>query len=214
MRNWTRLPGVYNTMQRISLVTVFSLVAAAQPLMQQDPLDTAIQAVWQSRTQGNFEGAGAAREQARALLQRVPVDSPRFAGWVQQVAQIYQASGWNAKARAILEESLTRAAPLGDSHPSRLAILNALGESWRQDGNLLKAVGFLEQAAASQATAPPPATAQIVHRAVMFSGKFFSYDGSPSPDPNGGALYAYTRLAELYRQLGRPDAVAAIAVKI
>src|ERR1019366_236360 len=86
-------------------------------------------------------------------------------------------------ARAILQEALARTGPLGDSHPSRFAMLDALGWSWRQDGNLLKAAGYLEQAAAAQ-----PAT--------------------PS------AVYTYTSLASLYRQLGRPDAVNAMAVKI
>jgi tetratricopeptide (TPR) repeat protein len=62
-------------------------------------------------------------------------------------------------------------------------MLDALGWSWRQDGNLLKAVGYLEQAAAARAATP-------------------------------SAVYSYTNLASLYRQLGRPDAVTAIAVKI
>jgi len=146
MRNWTRCSGVYTNMLRVPLFLVCSLAALAQPSPRQDPLDTALQAVWQARNNGRFEVAAAGREQARAQLQRAPVDSPRFAGWAQQVAQLYQSSSLNAQARAILREALARTGLLGDSHPSRIATLNALGESWRQDGNLLKAVGYLEQA--------------------------------------------------------------------
>jgi tetratricopeptide (TPR) repeat protein len=155
----------------------------AQPAPPQDPLDAAIQAAWQARNSGHFEEAVTTREHARSLLPRAPVDSPLFPGRVQQVAQFYQFSNWNAQARAILREALDRTRPLGDSHPSRIAVLNALSDSWRQDGNLLKAAGYLEQAAAAQ-----PATRNVI--------------------------YTYTSLAGLYQQLGRPDAVAAIAVKI
>ena len=183
MRNWIRSSGVYTNMLRVPLFLVCSLAALAQSSARPDPLDAAIQAVWQARNSGHLEEAVAAREQARALLPRAPVDSPRFAGWVQGVAQFYQSANWNAPARAILQEALDRTRPLGDSHPSRISLLTALSDSWRQDGNLLKAAGYLEQAAAAQ-----PAT--------------------PS------AIYTYTRLAGLYQQLGRPDAVSAIAVKI
>jgi tetratricopeptide (TPR) repeat protein len=208
MRNWTGSSGVYTHMLRVSLFLVLTWAAPAQPSRQQDPLDAAIQAVWQARNTGRFDDAAAAREQARALLQRAPVDSPRFAGWVQQVAQAYQNSNRSAQARAVLQEALARTRPLGDSHPSRIAALNALGDSWRQDGNLLQAVGYLEQAAAAQAAAPPiTAAAQAATRVMFVSGKF---NGVFS----GGTINAYIRLADLYQQLGRPDAVAAIAVKI
>jgi len=187
MRNWTRSSGVYTNMLRVPLFLICSLAALAQPSPRQNPMDAAIQAVQQARYSGRTEEIAALREQAHALLQRVPVDFPQFANWAQQVAHLYQSpnrnANWNAAARAILQEALARTGPLGDSHPSRLAILDAMGWSWRQDGNLLKAVGYLEQAAAAR-----PAT--------------------PS------AIYTYTSLASLYRQLGRPDAVAAIAVKV
>jgi tetratricopeptide (TPR) repeat protein len=183
MRNRLRPSGVYTNMLRVPLFLVCSLAALAQPSPRQDPLEVAIQAVWQARNSGHFEEAVAAREQARAVLPRAPVDSPQFPGWAQQVAQLYQNANWNAQARAILRDALDRTRPLGDSHPSRIALLTALSDAWRQDGNLLKAAGYLEQAAAAQ-----PATL--------------------------GAVFTYTNLAGLYRQLGRPDAVAAIAVKI
>jgi tetratricopeptide (TPR) repeat protein len=183
MRNWLRPSGVYTNMLRVPLFLICSLAALAQPSPRQNPMDAAIQAVWQARNTGHYEEAVAAREHARALLPRAPVDAPLFSGWVQGVAQFYQNANWNAQSRAILQEALDRTRPLGVSHPSRIALLTALSDSWRQDGNLLKAVAYLEQAAAAQ-----PATRST--------------------------LYTYTSLASLYRQLGRPDAVAAIAVKI
>ena len=213
MRNPAHSSGVYTLVLRLPLSLLLTLAAQAQPSLRQDPLDAALQAVWQARNNGNFEGTAAAREQAHVLLQRVPADSPRFAGWAQQVAAAYQNSSWNVQARAILQEALARTASLGDSHPSRIALLNALGESWRQDGNLLKAVGYLEQAAAAQPTAPPAVTPQLPTRAVFVSGKFGSFRGDGGSYP-GNAINAYIRLADLYRELGRPDAIAAIAVKI
>lgn len=211
MRNSPRCSGVYSNMLRIPLFLICSLAGVAQLQPQQDPLDTAIQAVWQARNNGQFGEAAAAREQARALLQRVPADSPQFAGWVQQVAQLYQSL--NGQARAILQDGLARTSALGDSNPSHIAMLSALGESWREDGNLLRAVGYLEQAAAAEAVAPPVAPAQSEARvAVAFSGKFSgAYFGGGY---SGNVINAYTQLADLYRQLGRPDAVAAIAAKI
>jgi len=195
MRNWNRRSGVYSNMHRAPLFLICSLVALGQDSPRKDPLDTAIQAVWQARNSGRFEEAAAAREQARALLQRVPVDSRQLTGWVHGVAQSYQLSNLNAQARAVLQESLARTKPLGASHPSHVSILTALGESWRQDGNLLKAVDCLEKAAAVST----PASAAAAQRA---------------PDDSASSLAVYAQLANLYEQLGRPDAVAAIALKM
>ena len=185
MRNLLRSSGVYTHMLRVPLFLLCSLAALAQP--QLNPIDAAIQAVQQVRYSGRTEEIAALREQAHALLQRVPAGSPQFAKWVHQVADLYRSpnrnANWDAPARAILQEALDRTGPLGDSHPSRLAMLDSLGWSWRQDGNLLKALGYLEQAVAAQPAAP-------------------------------NAVYTCTSLASLYRQLGRPDAVSAIAVKI
>jgi tetratricopeptide (TPR) repeat protein len=214
MWNWTRWSGVYSNMHRAPLFLVCSLAALAQQSTQQDPLDTAIQAVWQARSNGRFEDAAAAREQARAQLQRAPADSPRFTDWVYQVMQLYQHSNLNVQARVVLQESLTRTGPLGDSHPSQIAILSALGDSWRQDGNLLKAVGYLEKTAAAQTAAPPAAGAQRATRGVIFLGNRTSYDGYASGGYFGSGILAYTQLADLYQKLGRPDAVAAVAVKM
>lgn len=210
MRNWTVGFGFYIDMLRVPLLMVFSLAALAQQSPQEDALGAAIRAAWQARSQGRFEEAAAGREQARTLLQRVPADSPQFGGWAQQVAQLYQNSSLNAQARATLQEGLARLAPLGESHPSRIELLNQLASSWQQDGNLLKAAGYLEQAAAGQAATPPLAAAQPVMLGVIVSGNRRSYFGGYS----GSAIDTYTRLADIYQQLGRPDAVAAIAMKI
>jgi hypothetical protein len=119
MRNWLRSSGVYTNMLRVPLFLLCSLAALAQPSPPQNPMDAAIQAVWQVRDSGRTEEVAPLREQAHALLRRVPADSQQFANWAQQVAH-----------------------------------LDALGWSWRQDGNLLKAVGYLEQTAAARPATP------------------------------------------------------------
>ena len=61
MQNWIHGPGVYCNMHRLPLFLICALVAVAQPAPQQDPLDVAIQRVWQARNNGHFEEAAAAR---------------------------------------------------------------------------------------------------------------------------------------------------------
>ena len=221
MRNWRSCSGVYSGMVRVPLLLLYSLTALAQPGPRQDPMDAAIDAVWRARSMSRFSEAAAGLEQARAQLQRTPVNSPRFAGWARQVAQLYQSSGWNAQARAIVQEALERTGPLGDAHPSRTDLLNAMGDLWLQDGNLLKAVGYLEQAATAQAVAPPAAAPAFTEQAgrIAVMGTFAVRIFAGSGFPNGGgmpgsSIYAYIRLADLYQRLGRPDAVAAVAAKI
>src|ERR1039458_10075769 len=108
MRNWFQSSGVYTNMLRVPLFLVCSLAALAQPSPPQNHMDAAIQAVSQARQSGRLEEIVALREQAHALLQRVPADSPQFANWSQQVAHLYQSpnrnANWNAPARAILLE--------------------------------------------------------------------------------------------------------------
>lgn len=220
MRNWTGCSGVYRDMLRVPLLLASTLAALAQP-MPRDPLDTTLQQYWQARQQGRIEDAASRRQEARTLLQGVPPDSPRLPMRVQQVSQLYQNANRNAEARAVLQEACDRTAALGESHPNHIAMLTALGDSWRQDGNLLKALGYLERAAASQASAPPPAptapaalrsavpTAVIPLRGALF-GKGMVFTGPVSPEKTE----IYFRLADLYRQLGRPDSVAAVAAKV
>jgi Flp pilus assembly protein TadD len=206
MRNWKARFGFYITMRRVPLLLIGSLAVLAQA-PREDPLDQAIKAAWQARNEGRFDNAAAAREQARSLLQRVPAASPQFSNWVRQVAQLYEASASNAEARVVLQDGLARTASLGDSHPARIELLNELGNLCQQDGNLLKAVAYLERAAAAQAATPPAAGQPII--GVFISGNPRYFGGN-----FGNSIGAYTRLADLYRQLGRPDAVAAIAIKI
>ena len=221
MRNWSGCSGVYSGMARVPLLVLYSLTALAQPGPRQDPMDAAIDAVWRARSMSRYSEADAVLAQACAQLQRTPVSSARFAGWARQVAQLYQSSGRNAQARAIVQQALERTGPLGDAHPSRMDLLNAMGDLWLQDGNLLKAVGYLEQAAAAQAVAPPAAAPAFTEQAgrVAVMGTFAVRIFAGSGFPNGGgmpgsSIYAYTRLADLYQRLGRPDAVAAVAAKI
>ena len=51
-------------------------------------------------------------------------------------------------------------------------------------------------------------------RGVMVCGEGGTFFAHIRRGYFGNGTYAYIRLAELYQQLGRPDAVAAIAVKI
>jgi tetratricopeptide (TPR) repeat protein len=210
MRNWRNCSGVYSGMVRVPLLLLYCLTALAQPGARQDPLDAATEAVWRARSMGRFSEAAAGLEQARAELQRTPAGSARFAGWARQVAQLYQSSGWNARARAVLQEALDRTGALGDSHPTRTGLLTALGDLWQQDGNLLKAVDYLEQAATAQASAPTEAAPQFAER----TGRIAVMGTFAVRTTSGSSIYAYTRLADLYQRLGRPDAVAAVAVKI
>ena len=218
MRNSHSRSGVYSYMLRVPLLLICSLAAGAQPWAQEDPINAAVQSVWQARNEGRFDDAAAARDQARSLLQRAPVDAPQYQGWVQQVAQAHQSSGMNLQARTILQDALARTAALGNSHPAHTGILNSLAESWWQDGNLLKAAGYLEQAAAAQAeappvTAPPGAAGKFMGSGGISFSRLTAVNGFGAV-ANNGSIYTYTRLADLYQQLGRPDAIAAVAAKI
>ena len=171
-------------------------------------MDAALRTAWQVNNNGRPEEVLSARDAARSLLRAMPVDEPRFPYWVQQVAQLYQNGGYNAQARDVLQESLDRTTALATSHPSRLQLLHAMGESWMQDGNLLRALGYLKQAAEAAELAPPATPgAQASRSLAMFSARNCCGSSIIS-------LSAYTSLAQLYRQLGRPDEVRAIALKI
>ena len=126
--------------------------------------------------------------------------------------QLYQNSGLNGQARAILQEALNRIGTLPDWHPSRIAMLSTLADSWQQDGSLLKAAGLLEQVAAAQAAAPPVTASQPAMRGVVVSGFRESCCAFGGYVANGINLYIH--LADLYQQLGRPDAVAAVVAKM
>jgi hypothetical protein len=74
---------------------------------------------------------------------------------VQTVAQLYQSAGWRAQARAVVQDELSRANSLAESHPMRIQLLNMLADFWGQDGNLLKALSHREKAMAALEAAPP-----------------------------------------------------------
>lgn len=219
MRNSVERSGVYSNMQWLLLLTVLEFAATAtaqtqwftpggtQVAPRQPAMDVALQAAFQAQ----FGERAASRDQARAALDSMPADEPRFGQWAQSVAQLYQQNGMEAQGRAVLEQALARTAALGPSNPSRAEILSALGSLWQQDGNLLKALPYLEQAAAAEASATPRAgnaAPRAEVRSVIIAGPVFSRTGGYA------ASFRYIALANLYRQLGRPDAVEAVAAKI
>lgn len=210
MRNLPECLGVYCTMRCVALILLCCCPALAQA-PKQEPIEAALTAA-QRGNGGSAGDAAAARNQARSLLQQVPVDEPRFSMWAQSVSQLYRNQGWNAQARAVLQEALDRTGALPDSASSRLMILRALGEAWRQDGNLLKAVPYFErtaaeESAASRATgAPGPKgmrPALLLGPNSRFGGVYY-----------GNPVSAYLQLASLYRQLGWTDSVQATAEKV
>jgi tetratricopeptide (TPR) repeat protein len=172
------------------------------PVPQQAPVDALIRSYQSAFSNARYDEAAAARDQARALLSQIPVDDPQFANWAQRVSQLYDGGGFALQARDVLEQALARAGGLGDSSPARVVLLDALSRSWEQDRNLLKAVGYLEQAvAATEAQAPrtAQAPASAANRATVVTANYADL---------------YQRLFNLYRQLGRPDDAAAVLTRI
>jgi tetratricopeptide (TPR) repeat protein len=174
----------------------------------QPPIAAALQAYWKARNNARFDEAAAKREDARNLFRHVPVDAPEFGNWVQNIGQIYDNTGMSAQARAIAEEALARAEALGESHPARIMLLNRLADLWLQDRNLLKSLGYREKAVAAIDAAPhaqssPPAVLKML--GAVSSASFGPFQDTSS---------VYLRLADLYQQLGRPGAIAALLAKL
>src|SRR5579864_4673964 len=188
-----------------------------------DPFDRAMQSSQQARTQGNFAEAAARREEARKLLEQMPAGSPQWAGRVQNLARAYQGSGRHVQARAVLEDALARANALPEWTPVYIQLLNTLAEFWQQDGNLLKALSYREKAVAAFEATPPDASPEAAQAmppgvpsmiasngrlGVVINGRFTSaFRGANN-------CYLYDQLANLYRQLGRPEAVAKVMTKL
>src|SRR5437879_1625402 len=101
-----------------------------------EPFEIAVQSYRDARASGNFNQARARREEARSLLAQTPLDSPLLPSRVQTLAQLYQGAGWWAQARAVVQDELSRANSLAESHPLRIQLLNMLADFWGQDGNL------------------------------------------------------------------------------
>jgi tetratricopeptide (TPR) repeat protein len=201
--------------RRTLLGFLCSLTVLAQ--VPREPFDIALESYRKAHAEGRFGEAVAHREDARALLNRTPVEAPQFASWLQQVAQLYQGTGMNLQFRTVAQEALARAGKLGDSHPTRIALLNMLADSWQQDGSLLKSVAYIEQAVAAQEAAQAmkaPASAaqassQWFNARLTVTGCCQNRFGAV---PN--LVYPYQRLADAYQRLGRPEAVAGVVAKM
>ncbi len=221
MRNWRSCSGVYSGMVRVPLLLLYSLTALAQPGPRQEPMDAAIDAVWRARSMSRFS-------EANAGLERGSRATAAYSGEFAALRRLGAAGS-----AALPEFGLERAGagdcaggagahrPAGRCAPIPHRPAECVGDFWLQDGNLLKAVGYLEQAATAQAAAPPAAEGRFTEQAgrIAVMGTFAVRIFAGSGFPNGGgmpgsSMYAYIRLADLYQRLGRPDAVAAVAAKI
>src|SRR4051812_28836123 len=87
------------------------------------------------------------RDEARRRLEAMAVESPEFPGLVRHTSELYSNALMTAEARAVLRRALDRAAHLPQSHPTRILLLDALADSWEQDGNLLQTAECLEKVA-------------------------------------------------------------------
>jgi hypothetical protein len=188
-----------------------------------DPFDRAMQSSQQARTQGNPVEAAARREEARKLLEQMPAGSPQWAGRVQNLAQAYQGSGRHVQARAVVQDALARANALPEWNPAHIQVLNTLAEFWQQDGNLLKALSYRERAVTAFEATPPGASSEAVQAVPPGVSSMIANNGRLPVVINGrftsafrGAnnSYLYDQLANLYRQLGRPEATAKVMTKM
>jgi tetratricopeptide (TPR) repeat protein len=190
-------------MNRGCLSLLFACVALAQVRPQEDPIQVAMRAYHSARDQGQFDEAAAKRELARNLLDQIPVDS-QFGNSVWNVAQLYAGSGLSAQALAIGQQALARVTTL----EGRIQLLQMVADFYQQDRNLLQTVAYREKLvlaldeAAARPAEPNSGPARV---GISFSGPMRSYRSV------GGdrRTAAYQQLADLYQQLGRPDAVAA-----
>ena len=182
---------------------LFAGVILAQVRPQEDPIQAALRDYRSARDQGQFDEAASNRELARKLLDQIPVDS-QFGSAVWNVAQLYQGSGLSAQALAIGQQGLARATTL----ENRIQLLQMIADFYAQERNLLQAVAYREKliAALDEAAARPsePNDASTPMRVGIFAGRrsFRSTGGDRR-------VAAYQQLANLYQELGRPDAVAA-----
>jgi tetratricopeptide (TPR) repeat protein len=129
--------------------------------------------------------------------------------------QLYESSGMYATARVITEQVLDRMAPLGESAPGRIRLLNSLANAWEQNRNLLKAVAYLEKAAAASEKAPETQPQEsgpvLVVRPMVRGSQWFSSGGG---FVGSGLASIYMQMARIYRRLGRPDSVNQVLGKL
>ena len=196
-------------MHRGFLFSVFAAVGLAQiPPQQDDPLQAAVRAYQKAREQGRFDEAVTQRESARNLLDQIPADSPQLGYSVRNVAQIYQGAGLMQQAVAITQQALARAA----APDERIQLLQMIADFYQQEQNLLQAVVYREKAVAvldEEAAKPAVPNNKPVARIYSRIGSFRSAFA-----PDDSRMWAYQQLADLYQQLGRPDAVAAITKRM
>jgi hypothetical protein len=182
---------------------------------RREPFDLAIQAYRDARASGDFGSARDRREEARHLLAQTSLDSPQLPNRVATVVELYRGAGWNARARTVVEEALSRSNSLGESDPLRIQLLSMLAYSWQQDGNLLRALSYRERIVAALEASPPainPVTDGPANRAashVVFSGGIQS-----ALVRRANTAQGYQQLADLYRQLGRPETAAKVVAKM
>lgn len=200
--NYRAALGVYSSMRR-GAAFVFLCCAAFGQGSQDDPLTAKLSAISQARSEGRSADAVALREDARRLLDAVPVGAPQFGGWVQAVAQLYSEGGWTARARVVLQAALDRTGRLGATSAARVQLLTAIAASWQSDQNLPKAVEYLEKAMAAQEQAP--------EESQRLRGPVYVRSLRSGLDPVSDL---YQRLLGLQQELGHPDAVAALRVKL
>src|ERR1700676_5007456 len=196
-------------MHRGFFFSVFAAVGLAQiPPQQEDPVQSAIRAYQNAREQGRFDEAVTKRELARDLLDQIPPDSPQLGHSVRNVAQIYQGAGLMRQAIAIAQQALARTA----APEERIQLLQMIADFYMQEQNLLQALVYREKAVAAldeEATKPAVPNTKPVARTYSRIGSFRSGFA-----PDDSRMWAYQQLADLYQQLGRPDAVAAITKRM
>jgi tetratricopeptide (TPR) repeat protein len=196
-------------MKRGCLSLLFACVALAQVRPQEDPIQAVVRAYQTARDHGQSNEAAAKREVARSLLDQIAPDS-QFGNSVWTVAQLYQGSGLSAQAMAIAQQALARATTLD----TRIQLLQMVSDFYQQDRNLLQAVMYRERlvTALDEAATKPPAEPNsgpgMVRMGSFGANRGFQYIGGDR------RMAAYQQLADLYKELGRPDAVAATTKRL
>jgi tetratricopeptide (TPR) repeat protein len=102
--------------------------------------------------------------------------------------------------RAVIEQSLSRAASLPAAHPIRIDLLCRLARAWETDRNLLRSLSYLEQAAAAIEHLTPEERESLPIRMSLTGW-------SSQIDANGSV---YMQLFDIYRKLGRNQDAARV----
>jgi tetratricopeptide (TPR) repeat protein len=207
-------------MRRSLVYLLFASPLLAQtfrPAPQQAPIDALIQSYQSAINNSKYDEAAAKRDQARALLNRIPANDPQFGNWAERVSQTYDSGGFALQARDVLEQALAKLG--GGSSHARIALLAAISNSWERDRNLLKAASYLEQAVAAS-EAQPPAPAQNAAAPAFITGIGVSAIFAPSTGPQFQGRFfmandanLYQQLLSLYRRMGRPQDADAVLTK-